>query len=416
MYMIPAFIIEKVLIVKNTKYTRIVCSTYNKTGLFNTNIVWLVAPLLKTVRIKETRAIDAKRFSIAIKGISNKLLKKGMLLIPANSLYRKNSVYYCTSAHGGLEPGTYEVSHSDFPITGYVNEKKVEAYIGYKHGLIKIRSLREILIQLGSVFTVGSYSTHKQRYPLIPLAAGELTEKEEKRLWGLVKEDMAGNRLWNTILSFNGWLPNVRHIDIDESPAEDVCMTKRWILSKRFVTSFLKTVRETASVEGGIEKRKIMEELNIPEELLSDLIELYAEADVYQNGGYLFYRSGAGLPLSPMGRMLLEQLSNNNNGGIDLNTIKSQAEREQYKKFIRMGVVVAFEDGIIYHSDIYRDIRQNIFNEFNRKERITIEDVKRITGLSRKWIIPIMNRLTKEGSIRRYGASAYIQHKESHSK
>jgi selenocysteine-specific elongation factor len=40
---------------------------------------------------------------------------------------------------------------------------------------------------------------------------------------------------------------------------------------------------------------------------------------------------------------------------------------------------------------------------FETREKISISDAKQITGLSRKYLIPLLNRIERDGLVRRLG-------------
>ena len=61
------------------------------------------------------------------------------------------------------------------------------------------------------------------------------------------------------------------------------------------------------------------------------------------------------------------------------------------------------DEGIYYHIDTYKKIKDIIMKGLKSKDIITIAYVKDKTGLSRKYTIPILNALEREKILKRVG-------------
>lgn len=61
------------------------------------------------------------------------------------------------------------------------------------------------------------------------------------------------------------------------------------------------------------------------------------------------------------------------------------------------------EDGIYYHIDVYSRVKNLIMKNAKPKDIITIAFVKEKTGLSRKYVIPLLNALEREKLLKRQG-------------
>ena len=70
---------------------------------------------------------------------------------------------------------------------------------------------------------------------------------------------------------------------------------------------------------------------------------------------------------------------------------------------LKLGFLVSLDGNIIYHVDIYSDFKNRIMKLFETNDKITVPEAKEAIGLSRKFAIPLLNRIENEGLIKRLG-------------
>jgi selenocysteine-specific elongation factor len=68
---------------------------------------------------------------------------------------------------------------------------------------------------------------------------------------------------------------------------------------------------------------------------------------------------------------------------------------------VRLGKVVPLEDGIFYMKETYDGIAAEILAGRKSGDRFSVPEAKERTGLSRKFTLPLLNRMEKDGLLRR---------------
>jgi selenocysteine-specific elongation factor len=102
-------------------------------------------------------------------------------------------------------------------------------------------------------------------------------------------------------------------------------------------------------------------------------------------------------------KKILQQLREKGADGIDLDKIKDDPFKKNIKELIKLGFAVSLDGNIIYHLEIYEDLKKKIIVLFESRERISIADARESTSLSRKYLIPLLNRIEHDGFIKRLG-------------
>ncbi|MGH8986919.1 MAG: SelB C-terminal domain-containing protein, partial [Acidimicrobiia bacterium] len=78
------------------------------------------------------------------------------------------------------------------------------------------------------------------------------------------------------------------------------------------------------------------------------------------------------------------------------------ADRALARALVREGVLVDL-DGIVFAASALDDARARIQAALRHQPAVTVADVRDLLGSSRKFVLPILNRLDAEGVTRRRG-------------
>lgn len=107
--------------------------------------------------------------------------------------------------------------------------------------------------------------------------------------------------------------------------------------------------------------------------------------------------------LSDEKKKILSQTFSKSIHGIEVEKLDIEEEKQKIKELVRLGFLISLDGNIIYHRDVYKELKQKIINLFNDNDKITVADAREATGLSRKYIIPLLNRIESDGLIKRVG-------------
>jgi selenocysteine-specific elongation factor len=89
--------------------------------------------------------------------------------------------------------------------------------------------------------------------------------------------------------------------------------------------------------------------------------------------------------------------------GIELDRITGNSMKLDVKELIKLGLLVSLDGNIVFHRDVYEKMKNAIMSLFNTKDKLAVTDAKEAVGLSRKYLIPLLNRIERDGLIKRLG-------------
>jgi selenocysteine-specific elongation factor len=73
------------------------------------------------------------------------------------------------------------------------------------------------------------------------------------------------------------------------------------------------------------------------------------------------------------------------------------------RELIKLGMLVSLDGNILFHADVYNRLKETILALFNTRPKLTVPEAKDAVGLSRKYILPLLNRIERDGLIKRLG-------------
>jgi len=89
--------------------------------------------------------------------------------------------------------------------------------------------------------------------------------------------------------------------------------------------------------------------------------------------------------------------------GIELDKIRDDIQKKEIGDLIKLNFLVSLDGNIIYHKQVYEKLKKSILELFDTRDKVTVSEAKDAVGLSRKYIIPLLNRIENEGLLKRLG-------------
>jgi len=131
---------------------------------------------------------------------------------------------------------------------------------------------------------------------------------------------------------------------------------------------------------------------------------------IVQPGGTLYFPKGAAekQELSPLARRLIAEIDEAGVVGFESNRSGIEGTQKELKTLIRLGLVVPLEGGICYGRRVYDALAAQVLEERAAGTRFSIPEAKERTGLSRKYMIPLLNRMEKDGMLKRDGDARVV--------
>ncbi len=236
---------------------------------------------------------------------------------------------------------------------------------------------------------------------------GEVPREDRRRLTGVLASlpEPVGGAEDELLLElrFHGLLrladappPKVR----EESIVRD-----HWAFHIPWLEKLSTTIANLAAQPAGISAGEIEGKLRIDAEALKSILLLLVERTTIRLTGSLYFSGSAGEKqgLSPLATKILAEIESAGKAGIDSTRTGIEGGQKELKTLIRLGLVVPLEGGICLSRTIYDSLAYEITRGRSVGERFSIPEAKERTGLSRKYMIPLLNRMEKDGLLKRDG-------------
>jgi selenocysteine-specific elongation factor len=226
---------------------------------------------------------------------------------------------------------------------------------------------------------------------------GEIPREERRRFSGLLAglpEPAAEGDRFALELGFRGLVPR----DAAAGAAVPAGETERlgeWI----FLASWLeKTSQDIVALVGqpaGMSALELSGKLRVDADALRTVLNsLVEQKTVAARGGLFFARGAEAAELPPAAARLLADVRTRGRTGWE-------GTHPEMNTLVRLGRVVPLEDGIFYAKETYDLLAGELLAGRTSGDRFSVPEAKERTGLSRKYTLPLLNRMEKDGLLRR---------------
>jgi selenocysteine-specific elongation factor len=192
----------------------------------------------------------------------------------------------------------------------------------------------------------------------------------------------------------------------DRGPAPGSRTVRRgdWVLDHETLGELEQRIRALAAAPGGLPVSELGSRFRMEQDmLLAVCTHLVQQEALSLRAGLLVPPGAAEASLSPMGRQLLAELRAAGPAGLELDRLKARGSAKEMRVLARAGLAVSLDANIYYHRDTYAELTERILAGLAPGDRLPIGEAKARSGLSRKYIIPLLNRMEDDGWVRREG-------------
>jgi len=226
---------------------------------------------------------------------------------------------------------------------------------------------------------------------------GELPREERRRFSGLLADlpDPATEADRFTLeLRFRGLAPATPAASAAGAGIGTVRLGD-WI----FLASWLQeTGQDIAALVGqpaGMSALEIAGKLRVDADAVRAVLASLVDRKQVVARGSLFFAAASGAAALPpaAARLLADILAKGRTGW--------EGQHPELNTLVRLGRVVPLEDGIFYARETYERIATEILAGRTSGDRFSVPEAKERTGLSRKYTLPLLNRMEKDGLLHR---------------
>ena len=351
-------------------------------------------------------AEPVSRVAVGLKGVSRKELERGHCLAKRDSVCTVTDQLFVRM----------EMPEED--IHKNRKNREVEVAIGTWHGLgrlVHIRGTRLGRLKLdnpapcfwGQSMAMIRHGGSELVY------SGQIVWTEEiavhrrkslQKLLDVLPEDLEALDQIRLRLDLHGYAPAA---GLDrEDWSDDYLWLDDWILSKQFREQTREQLIKLFE-EGGssiaMTTVELSSRLSVDTQMLEPLLQelkqeekLHMKRDAWMQGG-----GASEDDLGPEAQALLKMVQDEDRNGFEASKVKVPGAQKLLRNLVRQGFITPFEGKIYYTTELYNTLVSDILVGLTKGDRFALSQVKDRTGLSRKYMIPLLGRMELDGWVRR---------------
>jgi selenocysteine-specific elongation factor len=232
---------------------------------------------------------------------------------------------------------------------------------------------------------------------------GEVPREERRRFAGLLAElpdpaadaDRSSLELrFRGLARVDGGAPGGAGAAGAEAPAGTVRLGD-WIFVAWWLEKIQKDVLDLVGRPAGMSALEVAGKLHLDADALRAILASLVERKKLAARGTLYFAAAAeGAALPPAAARLLAGILAKGRTGWE-------GPHPELNTLVRLGKVVPMEDGIFYAKETYEGLAAQVLAGRKSGDRFSVPEAKERTGLSRKYTLPLLNRMEKDGLLRR---------------
>lgn len=183
-----------------------------------------------------------------------------------------------------------------------------------------------------------------------------------------------------------------------------------FFVKKDYLNSLLERLKNLIeNKKEGISFEDIRNYLNINNAFTKVFIDYSVENQILMPFNNIYKKYNEYITLNNSQKILLEKLKKEDLNGLDEKTIRTFTNGMKDIKVLSASKKAMYlDEGIYYHIDVYNRIKKLILQNTKTNDIITIAAVRDKTGLSRKYVLPILNAFEREKLVRREGSERIV--------
>ena len=174
---------------------------------------------------------------------------------------------------------------------------------------------------------------------------------------------------------------------------------KQLIFTKKLAEWEAKILETAKKSQAGFTAEEI--DTTVPVKVRQEILKKLCAENKLANEGSVYKLAGSGDTLSKTAQQLLQLALKAGFDGIEIDKIQLPQVRKDARDLVKLGKLVVLENFLHYHREIYDKAIAAILKGKKAGDIITIADARTATNLSRKYVIPLLNVLEKNGKVKR---------------
>lgn len=186
---------------------------------------------------------------------------------------------------------------------------------------------------------------------------------------------------------------------------EGIVSVEGWFFDQAFLAAGEKAALTAAKKSGGATPAEMRSTLKgLPDEAFRVLLGHFASKGRLKEKDGAFFLPGKGDDLPPRAKALLQKVHRTGKSGWEPSKEGRPAPREEIRLLCRTGRMISLGEGSIFYSaETYQELLTALLKGKNPGDRFSIPAAREVLGLSRKYMIPLLNKFEQDGWVRRVG-------------
>jgi selenocysteine-specific elongation factor len=239
---------------------------------------------------------------------------------------------------------------------------------------------------------------------------GEVPREDRRRLsaaLGSLPDTLSAEDSSLLLLCFRGF---AKRESLPDRVVERFTSIGAWVFDTSWLDAMTATIRQLAGGPAGISVAELETKLAIEPAILASILEvLVRRASLFVRSGLYFVKApGEKQDLSPLARRLVADVDAAGAAGFKTTQTGLEGAQKELKTLARLGLVVPLEGGLCYSRSTYDALAKAVLARRTVGERFSVPEAKARTGLSRKYMLPLLNRMEKDGMLKRDGDARVV--------
>lgn len=204
------------------------------------------------------------------------------------------------------------------------------------------------------------------------------------------------------LFRLQGYIEKREIKSLSPSLTEDTVAIGEWLFRKDRLIHYTGMIKKLAAASGGIGIPELPGKMKIPEAVIRVILNSMIEAGELNLKGSIICGSTNKIPaLSSLGKDLLLRSEKAGKSGLELSKLNIPGAQKELRNLARTGLIINLDGNLYYHPEVYSDCVNSIISGMAIGSRFTIPDAKAKSALSRKYIIPLLNKMESDGFVKR---------------
>jgi len=387
---------------KGEKLTTLTC---RMTGEFKPFTEAIIFPGERKFQVRDITPVEDNNYLVKVKGIPFKNCIPFAVITPVNLKVRYNKkAYFIPSDYHSKDfyPGDYYITGGIF--TGYrmFNKEKYSAKVK------KVGSLYSVSFPFKSPLVPGGSYTFENNKgfsgEMVLIYPGDMSKKSENIVTSRIEKFRTRptvKGIYSIILRTDNYVELPFFLE-DESFDGSISMGYKRVMEREYLSVKNRIIKQSKA-SGGVLFNSVKKSCNVtPSFFHAVLDQLVEEKLVEVDGDYVITtcenREDFLSPLTKNSFLLIKEAGIN---GLSRRSIKDFGMINCFYEIKRMKLAKVLDDDLYYSLDAFNELLGKIFKSKVVGDDLSIQEIRESSGLSRRYIIALLNILEDDGVIER---------------